>query len=92
LLGNDTEGKSDEIKREINKDAGERMAMWRKAKWSLSVRSHPTICAYKNQILMQWSPYTDEVMKFFFKVRRGLALKELRYCCVAASSNLINWL
>jgi hypothetical protein len=38
---------------------------------------------------MQWSPYTDEVMKFFLKARRGLALKELRYGCVAVSGTLI---
>lgn len=46
----------------------------------------------KSEILMQWSPYTDEVMKFFLKVRRALALKGPRYCCVATSGNLINWL
>jgi hypothetical protein len=41
---------------------------------------------------MQWSSYADEVMKFFLKVRRGLAVRELHYCCVAASGNLINCL
>jgi len=55
-------------------------------------RQSPRVRFYKSKTLMQWSSYADKLMKFFLKVRRRLALKELRYCCVAARGNLVNCL
>lgn len=78
--------------REWTKASAENIAMWRKAKWDVSFYRVRQFAFIKSKTLMQWSSYEDEVMKFFLKVRRWLALKELRYCCVAARGNLVNCL